>query len=393
MVENIIASWKLPLDFPALTSRPSSPLRSKSTSPRPSKLVLASSPGSFSSISDTLYSPRSAQSGTFYSTSGTLSGFEDNLGDQEVDIVDIFGGIKDIGGPDLPELFGGMAVVRQAFLKPSHVPAQQVIRLFKNAGEFLQYANLRGSCHVPATSLSLIAKHSPHISHLDLQGCTSLTGTALVQILSGLRRLKTVDLAGHPDLIGDDDDADRPVQTGIVKLHLPQIPGLDDTALAAIGKRGCLLETLEVAGMRGVSDTALDSLSSCVQLRHLDVEECISVWDVGLGVFLWAGGNDRVAGVAAVLGGCRALKTLDLSGCGGITDGLLERVVAMIVRARTPLRIVGVGVMAAADSGWSKYTTVVTSPKRRARTSSGVVECKYEVSGPIGRDALEELVR
>ncbi|KAJ3333068.1 hypothetical protein HDU93_008800 [Gonapodya sp. JEL0774] len=212
--------------------------------PRPSPLNLASSPSSFT---ETIFSPRSARSGSFQSSSGTLCSDENR--DCEVDIVDIFGGMDDLAADfnstskvlgkttmrgfqkptmkllDLPweiklRIFGlldqielvRISIVCRSFhrlsadghlwasIDLSHhyrlVPAQQILRLCVNAGGFLKVANFRGCGHVPASTFSLLPGPCPHISQLDLQGCLSLSSAGLSQMLSHLKELKSLNLTG-----------------------------------------------------------------------------------------------------------------------------------------------------------------------------------------------------
>lgn len=140
--------------------------------------------------------------------------------------------------------------------------------------------------------------------HLDLEGCTGLTGSDCLQGLAGLERLEMLTLSQCRNV-----QSIAPLASlhNLQKLDLVCCTGLKDPDAFEPLSHLRNLRALSLEECTGLASTA--SLSGLTNLAYLDLTRC-----------------DRLDGEPSLLGlmGLQSLKEVNLDGCGGLaTDDVL----------------------------------------------------------------------
>jgi serine/threonine protein kinase len=197
-----------------------------------------------------------------------------------------------------------------------------------------------------------------NLEWLDLSGCTKLTGTGFVHLRgeyydilrlsrcseltdAGLRNLEVLEGVEQLDLFGcraltDDGLRVLGALEGLTVLDLGCCTGLTGTGLAILENvRPGPGFGLGLGGCHGLTELGFATLTRLVQLRALDLSNCITLTDQSL-AFL----DNHVDLQRLSLAGCQnltdagfvhlahlsELKILDLSGCAGLRDAALANV-------------------------------------------------------------------
>lgn len=242
---------------------------------------------------------------------------------------DVVQGIPDLESLNLSGCFSvNDATLALAFVREAHSLTRLDLSLCKQ---------------VTDSSLGRIAQYLKNLEELDLGGCSNLTNTGLLLLVSwGLKRLRRLDLRscwhvsdrGIGHLAGHDletDEGNPPLEY----LGLQDCQRLSDEALRHVSTGLKTLTSINLSFCVNISDAGLKYLAKMPSLRELNLRSCDNVSDAGIG-YLAEGGSriasldvsfcDKVGDQAlvSVSQGLFGLRALRMSACQISDEGILR---------------------------------------------------------------------
>lgn len=166
-------------------------------------------------------------------------------------------------------------------------------KFFETVGSRLELLEMSDSSRFKADTALALVQNCVNLTHLTLAKLTHLDDEAVAH-LSALRNLKSLDLSHSGALI------------------------TDDVIIALLASAGAHLETLNLSGLRELTDRTLMEgiLPHCTNLRHLYLNDMDLLTDEGVSTFFGSWTTNS------------PLLTLEVERCPLLTDGALAALLA-----------------------------------------------------------------
>jgi len=212
--------------------------------------------------------------------------------------------------------------------KISDISVQALIRKCPN----LTKLNLH-KCNISDSTVNQIATSCPQLLELDLSVCDRVTDNGVKDITQGCQKLEV--------------------------LCLEELTHLTDAGIAGIADGSKQLHTLKLAYCKNLTDASLEKLSSCINMKQIDLSYCNTITLSGLRKALeswpsvkqlglrgytpltaegiehprlevlnlsWSK-NLEDAALTQIAEGCPRLTNLDIAWCSKITDSAVHKFV------------------------------------------------------------------
>lgn len=167
--------------------------------------------------------------------------------------------------------------------------------VFAEAVPVLESLSVRGCQGLTDAALTpAFNGYLPALTSLDVGLCRQLTDSTLGRVVSSAQNLEKLDVSGCGDIT---DNGVLLVACGLKKLR-------------ALNLRGCrLVSDAGIAHLAGSGSIAASAAGAVSTLERLTLHDCQRITDTGLG---------------HIGAGLRALRSLDISFCAGVTDDGLQ---------------------------------------------------------------------
>ena len=189
---------------------------------------------------------------------------------------------------------------------------------------------------ITSSALGVLAKQMPRLLKINICGCESLTGSGIADLVVRCPLLQVVLMEVLPCL---SDAAVQDVVHGLkslLSLDVGSCKKLTNVSFQIIGTHGKTLKRLSVAGCANLNDFDIEDLSRCVSLQSLSLRACTKITDASIESLVLLAKRKKKANM-------RGLAHLDLGGCGRISDGGVNALVAAYGSSLTHLDLRGNG--------------------------------------------------
>ena len=217
----------------------------------------------------------------------------------------------------------------------------------------VQSVKLNGCELLSDKALGFIARFCIDIEELEIVGCCCITSKGLQDILTSCHNLCSLDLTGcscvnsvSAPMTNGFSLGDRGSFLQLRHLNLSDCVAFDDLGLRTVGLRCGLLENLYLRRCNRVTDVGIKHVANhCLVLKELSVSDCYKVRDFslkevsrhisGLKYLSVAKCPVTDAGVKCIGKRCVRLKYLNVRGCEGVSDVGIVHVVQNCLKLRS----------------------------------------------------------
>ncbi|KAJ4718575.1 putative F-box/LRR-repeat protein [Melia azedarach] len=197
----------------------------------------------------------------------------------------------------------------------------------------LEYLNLEGANFLDDESMIGLSRFLCSLNSINLGFCSKLTNSTFFTILRDCPSLTEIKME-TTNLGLDDFMTDLVVNPRVKSLHLARNGNLSDQFLRRVALLCPNLQMLDVSHCSGITEEGIGEILRSCELKHLEINACRQVYDLGIAFelpklevlrALGSGFNDD--SLLTVANTCCRILHLDLENCLNVTTNGVREVV------------------------------------------------------------------
>ncbi|XP_059640755.1 F-box/LRR-repeat protein 4 [Cornus florida] len=215
------------------------------------------------------------------------------------------------------------------------------ISLLLHTYHSLDYLALSEVDFLTDQAISDLSQYLQKLITIKLNGCTKLTSSTFFTLAKNCTLLTDIEME-RTNLRKEDCSMDFVKNPRIKSLSFAGSTHLNDECLKRIASACPGLELLDLSSCLGIAEGGLaEILKSCCEIRHLRIDDCGGIKNIGTGselpkleVLRAARSGINSEGLAMIGKRCCGLLNLDLEGCLGVTTERVKEVIRNCTRLR-----------------------------------------------------------